>query len=74
MTAITPIDEDYMYQLGPSLENIAWHKAGIFKAGTPTFSAPQQNIPAAVLRKRAAEKGVSLEFVEAFSDLPANAP
>lgn len=41
VTAITPIDEDHMHQLGPSLENVAWHKAGIFKAGAPAFSAPQ---------------------------------
>ena len=74
VTAITPIDEDHMHQLGPSLENVAWHKAGIFKAGAAAFSAPQQNIVATVLQQRAAEKGVTLEFVEVVSDLPADAP
>lgn len=74
VTAITPIDEDHMHQLGPSLENVAWHKAGIFKAGAPAFSASQQNAVATVLQKRAADKGVTLEFVEVCSDLPADAP
>ena len=74
VTAITPIDKDHTHQLGPSLENVAWHKAGIFKAGAPAFSAPQQNAVAVVLQKRAAEKGISLEFVEACSNLPADAP
>ncbi|KAL9124349.1 MAG: hypothetical protein Q9217_006316 [Psora testacea] len=74
VTAITTIDKDHMHQLGPSLENVAWHKAGIFKAGAPAFSAPQQKTPAIVLQKRATEKGVSLEFVEVFLDLPTDAP
>jgi len=74
VTAITLIDEDHMHQLGPSLENVAWHKAGIFKAGASAFSAPQQNAVATVLQKRAAEKGVTLEFVEVCSDFPADAP
>ena len=74
VTAITPIDEDHMHQLGPSLTNVAWHKAGIFKTGAAAFSAPQEDVVATILRKRAVEKGVSLEFVEVCSDLPADAP
>ncbi|KAL8788262.1 MAG: hypothetical protein Q9213_001782 [Squamulea squamosa] len=74
VTAITAIDEDHIHQLGPSLKNIAWHKAGIFKAGAPAFSAPQQDAVATVLQERAAEKEVSLEFVEICSDFPADAP
>lgn len=70
-TAITPVDEDQMYQLGPSLENVAWHEAGIFKAGAPAFSAPQQLTATEVLRERAAEKGVGLKFVDVTLDLPA---
>jgi len=74
VTAITSIDEDHMHQLGPSLTNVAWHKAGIFKAGAPAFSAPQQDAVATMLQKRAADKGVPLEFVEVCSDLPADGP
>lgn len=64
VTGITTIGLDHVAQLGPSIENIAWHKAGIFKSGTPAFSAPQEPGPAAVLQARAAEKGVELRFVE----------
>ena len=74
VSVITPIDEDHVNQLGPSVENIAWHKAGIFKAGAPAFSALQQSAVAEVLRTRAAEKGVPLKFVDFDSDLPDNAP
>src|ERR1700694_5719103 len=42
VSVITPIDEDHVDQLGPSVANIAWHKAGILKAGAPAFSALQQ--------------------------------
>lgn len=74
VTAVTPIDEDHMHQVGPSLENVAWHKAGIFKSGGPALSAPQQGAVATVLQKPAAKKGVTLESVEVCSDLPADAP
>ena len=38
VTGITIIGMDYVRALGPKIENIAWHKAGIFKAGVPVFS------------------------------------
>lgn len=63
---------DHVRELGPSLENIAWHKAGIFKAGAPAFSLPQEPKVAQVLKNRAAEKGVTLKFVGVDRDLPGN--
>ena len=74
VTALTPIDKDHMHQLGPSLENVAWHKAGIFKPGALAFSAPQQTAVATVLQTRAAEKGVALTFVNVCLDLPSDVP
>lgn len=74
VTAITPVDEDHINQLGPSIENIAWHKAGVFKAGAPAFSALQQSSVVKVLQNRADKKGVALKFVNLDSDLPENAP
>ncbi len=70
VTAITTIGMDHVEQLGPSLENIAWHKAGIFKPGALAFSAPQEPAVARVLEQRAAEKGVALKFVEVDPDPP----
>lgn len=63
VTAITALGLDHVKQLGPSIENIAWHKAGIFKPGSAAFSAPQESAAAKVLRDRASEKGVGLAFV-----------
>lgn len=64
VTGITSIGLDHVAQLGPTVENIAWHKAGIFKRGTPAFSTPQEPAAAAILHNRAIEKGVELKFVE----------
>lgn len=63
-TGIVTIGMDHVLQLGPTIENIAWHKSGIFKSGTPAFSLSQEHEAATVLRCRAREKNVSLEFVD----------
>lgn len=69
-TIVTPLGMDHAKQLGPTLNNIAWHKAGIFKTGALAFSAAQEPGPADVLRNRAEEKGVDLRFVSDEPDLP----
>lgn len=63
-TGITTIGMDHALQLGPTIENIAWHKSGIFKSGAPAFSVEQGHQVSEVLRRRANEKNVSLEFVD----------
>ena len=63
-TGIATIGMDHVLQLGPTIENIAWHKSGIFKSGSPAFSVGQEHQAAAILRRRASDKNVSLEFVE----------
>lgn len=63
-TGITTIGMDHALQLGPTIENIAWHKSGIFKSGTPAFTVGQGPQISEVLRRRANEKNVSLEFVD----------
>jgi len=73
VTAITALGMDHIKQLGPSLENIAWHKAGIFKLGSPAFSTFQDSVAATVLQNRAIEKGVTLRFVNLDRALPYNA-
>ncbi|PVH86704.1 putative tetrahydrofolylpolyglutamate synthase [Cadophora sp. DSE1049] len=72
ITAITTLGLDHVKQLGSSIESIAWHKAGIFKSGAPAFSAPQETTAAEVLRQRASDKGVSLQFVDPDPSLPTN--
>jgi len=42
VTGITTIGMDHVKLLGPSIEDIAWHKAGIFKPGSLAFSTFQE--------------------------------
>jgi len=73
-TVITPLGMDHAQQLGPTIENIAWHKSGIFKQGAQAFSAVQDEAPSAILRTRAAEKEVGIEFIGDDPTLPRDAP
>lgn len=69
-TVVTPLGMDHTEQLGPTIGNIAWHKAGIFKHGAHAFSAPQDSATAVeVLRRRASEKGVPLQLVSVDESL-----
>lgn len=69
VTTVTTLGIDHIKQLGSSIESIAWHKAGIFKSGAQAFSAPQKPSAAEVMRQRASDKGVSLQFVGADPSL-----
>lgn len=75
-TVVTSLGMDHIEQLGPAIGNIAWHKAGIFKQGVHAFSAPQDSATAVeVLRRRASDKGVPLQFVSVDESLlPAGSP
>ncbi|PSN68894.1 Mur ligase [Corynespora cassiicola Philippines] len=42
-TVITPLGMDHVNELGPTMENIAWHKAGIIKNGSRAFSSLQED-------------------------------
>jgi folylpolyglutamate synthase len=61
-TGIITLGMDHNDILGPLIQNIAWHKGGIFKLGVPAFSSPQTPEATEVLQQRAAEKLVQLEF------------
>lgn len=65
----TPIAMDHAHIIGPSIEAIARDKAAAMRA--PSFSAPQYPLARAMLRAQAAQKGLSLVFVE---PLPAALP
>ncbi|RHZ49632.1 hypothetical protein CDV55_102505 [Aspergillus turcosus] len=70
VTGITSLGMDHVAQLGPTMETIAWHKAGIFKPGAPAFSVTQDPGPVEVMRKRALDRGTTLTFVSANECLP----
>lgn len=61
---IATIDMNHVLQFEPTIENIAWRKSGIFKSGALVFSVGQEHEVSEVLRRRANEKNVSLEFVD----------
>ena len=71
VTAITSIAMDHKL-LGPTLQKVAWHKAGIFKSGSPAFLTLQEPAVTTVLQQRAVAKKVQLEFVGLDSELPTN--
>ena len=71
-TAVTSLGMDHVAQLGPTISDIAWHKAGIFKPRTPAFALKKQPEAArSVLSQRAVEAQTSLQFVEEDPHLPA---
>lgn len=59
-TGITTLGIDHVFVLGHTIEEIAWHKAGIMKHGSPAFTVPQLAPAMEVLEKRASEKDVKL--------------
>lgn len=69
VTAVTSLGIDHVGMLGGTIEEIAWHKAGIFKEGALAFASPQAPEAVEVLRKRAADKGVQLHVVERHPEL-----
>ena len=70
VVGITPIGRDHTEYLGPTVGDIAWHKAGILKKGATAFSAPQAQEVSDVLKARSVEKGCNLGFVAIDSELP----
>ena len=61
--AIAPISFDHTATLGESLSGIAWHKAGIMRAGRPAVAAPQPEEARLVLEREAGLVGAHLEEV-----------
>lgn len=72
VTAVTTLGMDHVDLLGPRIEDIAWHKAGIFKTGAQALSTEQdagQGVES-TLRERAREKNARLSFVGQSRMLP----
>ncbi|KAK1238267.1 hypothetical protein MKX07_006413 [Trichoderma sp. CBMAI-0711] len=63
---IAQLGIDHVAMLGDTVEKIAWHKAGILKAGVKGFTMRLRDQPGVmdVLRERAAEKDAVLVEVE----------
>ncbi|CEJ84195.1 hypothetical protein VHEMI03409 [[Torrubiella] hemipterigena] len=74
ITGITSIGMDHIASLGPSITDIAWHKAGIIKPGAAAFTAEQKESVAQEIKARANEKNVDLEVVASDPTLPGDFP
>ena len=62
-SGISTLGIDHVFVLGKTIEQIAWHKAGIMKTGSPAFTIDQVPSAAQVLKDRAVEKSVDLKVL-----------
>ena len=72
VTGITTLGIDHVAVLGNTIEQIAWHKSGIFKENCPAFTVEQVPSAKQVLQDRAASKNIPLKTVKvnpAMSDI-----
>lgn len=73
VTAVTSLGLDHTQMLGNTLDQIAWHKSGIFRPNVPAFTAQNQAPKALqVLRDRAVERKCSLWIAPAFDQYSCN--
>ncbi|CAI5494461.1 unnamed protein product [Closterium sp. Naga37s-1] len=66
---VSSLGFDHMEVLGNTLALIADQKAGIFKAGVPAVTAPQEEEAMEVLRQRAAELQIPLEVARPWHEV-----
>lgn len=62
-TGITSLAIDHVTKLGNTIEEIAWHKSGIFKPGCRALTVQQSPAALNVLQERAEERRTVLEVV-----------
>jgi dihydrofolate synthase/folylpolyglutamate synthase len=68
ITAVTSVGMDHVKTLGPTIRDIAWHKAGIFKEGTPALMLETDEEVLAVLRAEAKRVGARLRILGMGTD------
>ena len=64
LAVVTSVGLDHTATLGPTVEQIAWHKAGIFKPGAAAVTAATDATALDVLRWEAASVGVPLVEID----------
>lgn len=75
VAVVTRVGMDHVRQLGPTIQDIAWHKSGIFRRNVPAISISQDDEIMAVLRSRAIQKGTILTLAPPYiGDLPSSLP
>ncbi|KAA6410105.1 MAG: folylpolyglutamate synthase [Lasallia pustulata] len=69
VSGITSLGIDHTAMLGNTIEEIAWHKAGIMKPQAPAYTVLQPPGAMEVLQQRAANIGVQLHVVPIHPEL-----
>ena len=69
VTGITSLGIDHTAILGNTIEEIAWHKAGIMKLNAPCFTVEQPPSALRVLQQRADAVPTSLDVVPEYTSL-----
>jgi dihydrofolate synthase/folylpolyglutamate synthase len=70
VSVITSVGLDHVISLGPTLADIAWHKAGIIKSGAPVVVGALPDAARQVVQTTAASLGVSVVDVSNVVDTP----
>jgi folylpolyglutamate synthase len=70
---ITSLGIDHTHVLGDSIEQIAWHKAGIIKPGRPALTVEQPPEALTVIRNRGLERGVTVMVVPIHESIESGA-
>lgn len=63
VACFTPIMGEHLDKLGPTVADVAWHKAGIMRAGGLAVSVPQPDDVRAVLTAEAAARSSAVRWV-----------
>ncbi|MBN2804547.1 MAG: hypothetical protein JXR91_15750 [Deltaproteobacteria bacterium] len=67
VAVITNVGMDHVLSLGPSLEDIAWHKAGIIKNGSSVFHSVDKDV-SHVIDEEAKKEGASVKYIPKDGD------
>lgn len=63
LSLFTPITLEHTYWLGPTLDRIAWHKAGIIKMSSRAYSVPQAPEVMKVLSTEAEARDAQFDWI-----------
>lgn len=69
LSIITSVGIDHTQTLGTTIEQIAWHKAGIIKPGVPALSAVPNPIAQSIIEDEAHEVGAPLSRLDFTRDI-----
>lgn len=69
LSVITSVGIDHTQTLGETIEDIAWHKAGIIKRGVPALSAVPNPVAQSIIEEEARHVGAPLARIDFSRDI-----